>query len=53
MDRSLYDLFVNPAFVAHPCPILLAVNKADLSKCDDNQVVFNAIEKELYFIRPL
>ena len=48
MGRSLYDLFVNPAFIAHPCPLLLAVNKTDLVKCEDNQVVFKAIEKELY-----
>ena len=27
--ENLYDLFVNPTFVAHPCPLLLAVNKSD------------------------
>ena len=47
MNRSLYDLFVNPAFVAHPCPLLLAINKTDLAGCEDNQVVFKKIEKEL------
>ena len=46
-DRNLYDLFVSPAFVAHPCPLLLAVNKSDLPSCADNQVVFEKLENEL------
>ena len=46
--RFLYDIFVNPAFVSHPCPLLLAVNKSDLSGCEDNQSVFDRIESELY-----
>ena len=46
--RNLYDLFVNPAFVAHPCPLLLAVNKSDLPPCADNQVVFEKLENELF-----
>ena len=45
--RFLYDIFVHPAFVAHPCPLLLAVNKTDLPKCDDNKFVFEKIEEEL------
>ena len=45
--RNLYDLFVNPTFVAHPCPLLLAVNKSDLPSCADNQVVFEKLENEL------
>lgn len=45
--RFLYDIFVHPAFVAHPCPLLLAVNKSDLPKCEDNQAVFSQIEQEL------
>ncbi|CBK20352.2 uncharacterized protein [Blastocystis hominis] len=44
----LYDIFVNPSFVSHPCPLLLAVNKSDLSGCEDNQSVFDRIENELY-----
>ena len=46
-SRNLYDLFVSPAFVAHPCPLLLAVNKSDLPACADNQVVFEKLENEL------
>ena len=46
--RFLYDIFVNPSFVSHPCPLLLAVNKSDLSGCEDNQSVFDRIENELY-----
>lgn len=45
--RNLYDLFVNPTFVAHPCPLLLAVNKSDLCGCADNQTVYDAIENQL------
>lgn len=47
IPRNLYDLFVNPTFVAHPCPLLLAVNKSDLPACADNQVVFEKLENEL------
>ena len=46
--RELYDLFVNPSFVTHPCPLLLAINKSDLPNCEDNQSVFEKIENELY-----
>lgn len=46
--RFLYDIFVNPSFVSHPCPLLLAVNKSDLNGCEDNQAVFDRIENELY-----
>ena len=46
--RELYDLFVNPSFVTHPCPLLLAINKSDLFGCADNQTVYEDIEKELY-----
>ena len=46
--RELYDLFVNPSFVSHPCPLLLAVNKSDLFGCADNQTVYEDIEKELF-----
>ena len=38
---------MSPAFVAHPCPLLLAVNKSDLPACADNQVVFEKLENEL------
>ena len=50
IPRELYALFVNPAFIAHPCPLLLAVNKSDLFGCADNQTVYEDIEKELYDI---
>ena len=46
-NRNLYDLFVNPTFVAHPCPLLLAVNKSDLCGCADNQTVYDAVESQL------
>ena len=46
-NRFLYDIFVHPAFVAHPCPLLIAVNKSDNAKCADNQVLFKEIEDEL------
>ena len=47
ISRNLYDLFVNPTFVAHPCPLLLAVNKSDLCGCADNQTVYDAVENQL------
>ena len=46
-SRFLYDIFVHPAFVSHPCPLLIAVNKSDNPKCVDNQVLFKEIEDEL------
>ncbi|KNB41279.1 hypothetical protein JH06_5669 [Blastocystis sp. subtype 4] len=49
--EELYDLFVNPAFVTHPCPLLLAINKSDLPNCEDNQSVFEKIENELDLIK--
>ena len=44
----MYDIFVHPGFVAHPCPLLIAVNKTDLPKCTDNQLLFKEIENELF-----
>ena len=47
----LYDIFVNPRFVSHPCPLLIAVNKSDLPGCADNQTVVGQIESELDLIK--
>ncbi|KNB41257.1 hypothetical protein JH06_5673 [Blastocystis sp. subtype 4] len=49
--EELYDLFVNPSFVTHPCPLLLAINKSDLFGCADNQTVYEDIEKELTVLK--
>ncbi len=48
MERYIYDIFVNSAYLLHPCPILIAVNKSDLAECRENAAVFDAIERELW-----
>ena len=45
--RYLYDIFVDSAYLLHPCPVLIAVNKSDLPGCKENSVVFEEIEREL------
>ena len=52
VSRFLYDIFVDPRFVSHPCPLLIAVNKSDLPGCADNQTVVGQIESELWVFSP-